>query len=87
MIPFMTMVRSGSYAALHHIRQAPAGTEPPFRRSFYRTTARRFIMRRKHFSLISLFALIAVAAWEFTKRIGAQFDDAQPVPAVAKVKS
>lgn len=44
-------------------------------------------MRRKHFSMISLFAVIAVATWEFMKRIGASFDDAQPVPAIAKAKS
>ncbi|MEQ9240758.1 hypothetical protein [Roseovarius indicus] len=44
-------------------------------------------MRRKHFSLISLFAVIAVAAWDFTKRIGANFDGVQPVAAVAKAKS
>ncbi|MDM8164455.1 hypothetical protein [Roseovarius sp.] len=44
-------------------------------------------MRRKHFSMISLFALIAVAAWDFMKRISENMDDAQPVPAVAKVKT
>lgn len=44
-------------------------------------------MRRKHFSLISLFAVVAVAAWDFMKRIGVNIDNAQRVPAVAKAKS
>ncbi|MEQ8896819.1 MAG: hypothetical protein RID23_06980 [Roseovarius sp.] len=44
-------------------------------------------MRRKHFSVISLFALIAVAAWDVLKRISENIDDAQPVPAVAKAKT
>ncbi|WP_422032823.1 hypothetical protein [Roseovarius sp.] len=44
-------------------------------------------MRRKHFSMISLFALIAVAAWDVLKRIGDNMDEAQRVPAVAKAKS
>jgi len=44
-------------------------------------------MRRKHFSMISLFALIAVAAWDVFKRISENMNDAQPVPVVAKAKS
>lgn len=44
-------------------------------------------MRRKHFSMISLFALISAAAWDFMKRIGADLKPARPEAAVAKVKA